>query len=79
MAKGAKFSDEPVQHALRDINPQHELLKYGTEKSKERLHKGNPNPPVWRVAGHLRKDCCKPIHYQDPRTMLHGVEGLLHK
>jgi len=69
MAVGAKFSDHEVQTAIREINPDHKLAKYSTEKFQDKLHKLIPTEPSWTVTAHLQKDCYKFIHYAQPRTI----------
>jgi len=69
MAVGAKFSDPEVQGAIREINPNHKLSKYSTEKFRDKLHKLIPTEPAWTVTAHLQKDCYKFIHYAQPRTI----------
>lgn len=69
MDPGAKFSDEAVQLAMRDVNPNHKLLKYSREKFQDKLHKLHPERPSWTVTAHLQKDCYKFIHYEQPRTV----------
>jgi DNA (cytosine-5)-methyltransferase 1 len=69
MEEGAKFSDEAVQKALVGINPEHKLLKYSTEKFKDKLHKLHSQRPSWTVTAHLQKDCYKFIHHEQPRTI----------
>lgn len=69
MRSGAKFSDLDVQEAIRDINPQHKLLKYSVDKFRDKLHRLDPQRPAWTVTAHLQKDCYKFIHPSQPRTI----------
>lgn len=69
MSPGARFADSDVQQALKEINPNHKLLKYSNEKFKDKLHRLNPRRPAWTVTAHLQKDCYKFIHYSQPRTI----------
>ena len=69
MKHGARFADGEVQDALREINPEHKLIKYSKDKFKDKLHKLDPNRPAWTVTAHLQKDCYKFIHYRQPRTI----------
>jgi DNA (cytosine-5)-methyltransferase 1 len=69
MRPGAKFSDDEVQQAMHDINPEHKLLKYAVDKFQDKLHKLDPDRPSWTVTAHLQKDCYKFIHYSQPRTV----------
>ncbi len=69
MKPGARFADPDVQKAIREINPHHKLIKYSTDKFKDKLHKLDPERPAWTVTAHLQKDCYKFIHYSQPRTI----------
>jgi DNA (cytosine-5)-methyltransferase 1 len=69
MGPGARFSDPEVQTALRDINPEHKLIKYAVDKFQDKLHKLDPDRPAWTVTAHLQKDGYKFIHYEQPRTI----------
>lgn len=69
MRPGAKFADPEVQKAIRQINPEHKLIKYSTDKFKDKLHKLDPERPAWTVTAHLKKDCYKFIHHRQPRTI----------
>jgi len=69
MRSGARFADQEVQDALVEINPNHKLLKYSTDKFRDKLHKLHPNKPAWTVTAHLQKDCYKFIHYSQSRTI----------
>ena len=69
MASGAKFADEDVQQAIREINPEHKLIKYAVDKFKDKLHKLDPNRPAWTVTAHLQRDCYKFIHHRQARTI----------
>ena len=69
MKPGARFADPEVQKAIRQINPQHKLIKYSTDKFKDKLHKLDPERPAWTVTAHLKKDCYKFIHHRQPRTI----------
>ena len=69
MGTGARFSDPEVQSALREINPDHKLIKYSVDKFQDKLHKLDPDRPSWTVTAHLQKDCYKFIHYEQPRTI----------
>jgi len=69
MKPGARFADVEVQKAIREINPEHKLIKYSTDKFKDKLHKLDPQRPAWTVTAHLQKDCYKFIHHQQPRTI----------
>lgn len=69
MLPGAKFSDDAVQQAMREVNPEHKLLKYSREKFQDKLHKLDGGRPAWTVTAHLQKDCYKFIHHEQPRTV----------
>jgi DNA (cytosine-5)-methyltransferase 1 len=69
MKPGARFSDGDVQKAIREINPDHKLIKYSTDKFQDKLHKLNDQEPAWTVTAHLQKDCYKFIHHSQPRTI----------
>jgi DNA (cytosine-5)-methyltransferase 1 len=69
MRAGARFSDPDVQVALREINPEHKLLKYSVDKFQDKLHKLDPDRAAWTVTAHLQKDCYKFIHPTQPRTV----------
>jgi len=69
MAPGARFADEAVQQALVEINPEHKLLKYATDKFADKLHRLEPSRRAWTVTAHLQKDCYKFIHHSQPRTI----------
>jgi DNA (cytosine-5)-methyltransferase 1 len=69
MKPGARFSDEDVQIAIREINPDHKLIKYSTDKFQDKLHKLDDQEPAWTVTAHLQKDCYKFIHHSQPRTI----------
>jgi len=69
MSPGARFADEEVQRAIREINPNHKLIKYSSDKFKDKLHKLDPQKPSWTVTAHLQKDGYKFIHYSQPRTI----------
>jgi DNA (cytosine-5)-methyltransferase 1 len=69
MRPGARFSDPAVQAALREINPEHKLIKYATDKFQDKLHKLDPGRASWTVTAHLQKDCYKFIHYEQARTI----------
>lgn len=69
MKPGARFADPQVQEAIREINPKHKLIKYSTDKFKDKLHKLDPARPAWTVTAHLQKDCYKFIHHNQPRTI----------
>lgn len=69
MYPGSRFADPEVQKAIREINPEHKLLKYSVEKFKDKLHKLHPEKQAWTVTAHLQKDCYKFIHYEQPRTV----------
>ena len=69
MRPGARFADPDVQAAIRRINPRHKLIKYATDKYKDKLHKLDPDRPAWTVTAHLQKDCYKFIHFEQPRTI----------
>lgn len=69
MRPGARFADPDVQAALREINPAHKLIKYSTDKFKDKLHRLDGGRPAWTVTAHLQKDCYKFIHHRQPRTI----------
>ncbi len=69
MKPGARFADVEVQAALREINPDHKLIKYSKDKFKDKLHKLDPKRPAWTVTAHLQKDCYKFIHHRQARTI----------
>jgi DNA (cytosine-5)-methyltransferase 1 len=69
MRPGARFADPDVQQAVIDVNPDHKLLKYSTEKFRDKLHRLDPKRPAWTVTAHLQKDCYKFIHFSQPRTI----------
>ncbi len=69
MAPGARFADPEVQRAIREINPEHLLLKYAVDKFADKLHKLDPERPAWTVTAHLQKDCYKFIHHRRARTV----------
>jgi DNA (cytosine-5)-methyltransferase 1 len=69
MSPGSRFADSEVQRAVREINPEHKLIKYSVEKFRDKLHRLRPDEPAWTVTAHLQKDCYKFIHYNQPRTV----------
>lgn len=69
MGPGARFADSEVQQAMRDINPEHHLCKYATDKFGDKLHRLDPDRPAWTVTAHLSRDCYKFIHHRSPRTI----------
>ena len=69
MEQGARFSDEAVQKAILDINPEHKLAKYSKDKFQDKLHKLIAEDPAWTVTAHLQKDCYKFIHHRQARTI----------
>lgn len=69
MQPGARFADPEVQDTIREINPHHKLIKYSTDKFKDKLHKLDPDKPAWTITAHLQKDCYKFIHHNQPRTI----------
>jgi DNA (cytosine-5)-methyltransferase 1 len=54
---------------MREINPDHKLIKYSKDKFKDKLHKLDPKRPAWTVTAHLQKDCYKFIHHRQARTI----------
>lgn len=69
MAPSARFADPDVQAALREVNPDHKLLKYSIDKFKDKLHRLDADRLAWTVTAHLRRDCYKFIHPWQPRTI----------
>jgi len=69
MRCGARFADTEVQVSLASVNPDHKLLKYSTDKFRDKLHKLHPAKPAWTVTAHLQKDCYKFIHHSQSRTI----------
>jgi DNA (cytosine-5)-methyltransferase 1 len=69
MEPGARFGDAAVQRAIREINPEHKLLKYSADKFIDKLHRLHPERSSWTVTAHLQKDCYKFIHHRQARTI----------
>lgn len=69
MSPSARFADAEVQDALREVNPEHKLLKYSVDKFKDKLHRLDADRLAWTVTAHLRRDCYKFIHPWQPRTI----------
>ena len=69
MGNGARFGDPAVQQAMREINPEHKLLKYSATKFIDKLHRLDAARCAWTVTAHLEKDCYKFIHHRQPRTI----------
>jgi DNA (cytosine-5)-methyltransferase 1 len=69
MGPGARFGDAAVQRAIREINPEHKLIKYSADKFIDKLHRLDPDRSSWTVTAHLQKDCYKFIHHREARTI----------
>lgn len=69
MEPGARFGDAAVQRTMREINPEHKLLKYSADKFIDKLHRLDPGRSSWTVTAHLQKDCYKFIHHRQARTI----------
>lgn len=69
MARGARFADDDVQVALREINPKHHLLSYSKKDFQDKLHKLDSERVSWTITAHLQKDSYKFIHYRQGRTI----------
>lgn len=69
MRNGARFGDAEVQRIMREVNPEHKLLKYSADKFIDKLHRLDQDRCAWTVTAHLQKDCYKFIHHRQPRTI----------